>query len=268
MVASIVAPQARAEVSSSELPVLTGTDIHTIQSDSVGDAFTLYVRVPPEAASEPERKFPVIYALDGDHTFPMMASAATQLSWSGALPPVIIVGIGYGTLDLENGNHRSRDLSPQPYREVPGSGGGAKFHAFLTEEAFAFIEKKYPVYPEQRYLFGHSLGGLFALYTYAKSPEYFKGIVAGSPYLNGQLDFLTEVATTTQSRTCKLFIATGDQEDAASFIDDLKPLREKLDSAWAADGTVEMVLLPGFDHFTMVAPSISMGLPFVFKEAE
>lgn len=150
-----------AEVSTSELPILTGTEVHTLHSESVGDDFVLYVHLPPEAFTEPERRFPVLYAMDGDHSFPMICSAVTQLSWSGAVPPVIVVGVGYGTLDLNNGNHRSRDLSPQPYPGAEDSGGGAAFHQFLTEDVFSYIEAKYPVDTEARYLFGHSLGGLF-----------------------------------------------------------------------------------------------------------
>lgn len=255
-----------AEVSTSELPVLTGTYVETIDSRTVGDAFTLYVRAPPEAAANPDKSYPVIYALDGDHTFPMMCSIATELSWSGAVPPAIVVGIGYGTLDLENGNHRSRDLSPQPFMDRPESGGGLKFHEFLIEEVFPFIEANYSADPDQRYLFGHSLGGLFALYTYSKSPDDFQGIIAGSPFLSGQLELLEETAGSATPRSCKLLIVTGDEEDSKLFIDDLEPLRSKLEDGWAAPDTFDIVLLPGFDHFTMVAPSISMGLRSVFEK--
>lgn len=253
-----------AEVSTSELPVLTGTEVVSIDSKSVGDDFILYVRVPPAATANPDQTFPVIYALDGDHTFPMMCSITTELSWSGAVPPVIVVGIGYGTLDLENGNHRSRDLSPQPYPGSPDSGGGSKFLEFLLTEAVPHIEASYPADPEQRYLFGHSLGGLFALYTYSKNADTFQGIVAGSPFLAGQLDLLNETAGDAAPRSCRLFIATGDEEDAKLFIDDLAPLKAKLDNSWAVPGSYETVLLPGFDHFTSVAPSISKGLKSVF----
>jgi len=254
-----------AEVSTSKLPVLTGTDVITVESTSVGDSFTIYVRLPPEAVAEPERTFPVIYTLDGDHTFPLVASVTTQLGWTGSVPPVILVGIGYGTLDLENGNHRSRDLSPQPFAGRPDSGGGPAFHSFLIKELFPLLESSYPIDSESRYLFGHSLGGLFALYTYAKSPEHFKGIVAGSPFLAGQLNLLSETADGSEQRACRLFIITGDEEDATYFIDDLKPLGAAIET-WATPDSFEIVLLPGFDHFSMVAPAISKGLKVVFAE--
>lgn len=255
-----------ADVSTSQLPTLAGTEIRTITSKSVGDDFVLYVLLPPEAAAEPERTFPIVYALDGDHTFPIVASAKKHIGWSGTFPPIIIVGIGYGTLDLDEGNHRSRDLSPQPYEGGVESGGGARFHRFLIEEAFPYIEAHYPADPENRYLFGHSLGGLFGLYCYAKSPASFKGIIAGSPYLDGQLELLAEVAGDTPPRSCKLLTITGEEEDHTDFIKDLEPLQKFLETKWAQPDTFEIVLLPGYNHFTMVAASISKGLEDIFED--
>lgn len=43
--------ETKADVSTSELPVLTGTKIHRLKSSAVGDSFVLYVRVPPAAAA-------------------------------------------------------------------------------------------------------------------------------------------------------------------------------------------------------------------------
>ncbi|MBC2604732.1 alpha/beta hydrolase [Pelagicoccus albus] len=257
----------RADVPTSELPILVGTEIQRIESEDIGDEFYFYVRVPPEAAIDPGRSFPVIYALDGDHSYPLMSSVATQLGWSGSVPPVIIVGIGWGTLDLNGGNNRSRDLSPQPYSGAADSGGGPAFLKFLETEAFPLIEEEYPVDTDKRYLYGHSLGGLFSLYAYCEKPELFTGIVSGSPYLLGQLDFLSTAAASFEGkRDCKLVVISGDEEGKAEFLDDLEPLEKLLETTWATEGSYEITVLPGFDHFTMVAPSISMGLKSVFAE--
>lgn len=246
-------------------PVMEGSIVHTLSSAKVGDSFKVYVRLPPEAAEHPERTFPVVYTLDGDHTFPLMVSAATEVGWSGAVPPVIIVGIGWGTLDLENGNHRSRDLSPQSIPGFEGTGGGPAFLSFLTTEVFPWIEANFPADTEQRYLYGHSLGGLFALYAYAKEADQFAGIIAGSPFLADQLDFLNQVAAARRGpRACRLFVTTGEQEVPDLFLQPLDRLRELLASNWAEPESYEIVLQPGFDHFTMVAPSISRGLSAIF----
>jgi predicted alpha/beta superfamily hydrolase len=264
--ALLLTPLVNAEVSTSELPVLSGTSIHRLQSASVGDDFVLYVRTPPAALSDPTRRFPVIYTLDGDHTFPQVAAIATQLGWGESVPDAMIVGIGYGTLDLDNGNHRARDLSPQPWPDLPESGGGAKFLQFMIEEVFPFIEGEYPVDPEKRYLFGHSAGGLFSLYAYAKTPDRFAGIAAGSPLLMGQLDFLFDIDAGEEPRKTNLFIATGSKEDPQLFINGLERLRQHLASDWATEGTSEIVLMPGFDHYTSITPAISRGLQAIFAE--
>jgi predicted alpha/beta superfamily hydrolase len=265
-VALLLAPLVNADVSTSELPVLSGTSIHRLDSASVGDGFVLYVRTPPVALSDPTRRFPVIYTLDGDHTFPQVTAIATQLGWGGSVPDAVIVGIGYGTLDLDNGNHRMRDLSPQRHPDYPESGGGARFLQFMIEEVFPLIEGEYPVDSEKRYLFGHSLGGLFSLYAYAKAPAAFAGIAAGSPFLQGQLDFLFAIDAGEKPRKTNLFIATGTLEDPQLFIDGLERLRKQLASDWATEGSSEIVLLPGFDHYTAITPAISRGLQAIFAE--
>ena len=257
----------QADVSTSSLPVMTGTQVIDLESKVVGDSFKLYIRPPEVADAKPDATYPVIFTLDGDHTFPQMASIMTQISWAGHVPPAVIVGIGYGTLDLENGNHRSRDLSPQPFPGRPESGGGDQFLSFLLEEVIPFLESKYPIDSEERYLFGHSLGGLFALYAYVEAPETFAGIIAGSPFLKGQLPLLDSIAKQAENagaRSCRLFVSTGGQEDAGFFLNDLPALTDHLESDWAATGSFEVTQLPDFDHFTMVAPSMANGLRFVF----
>jgi predicted alpha/beta superfamily hydrolase len=164
-------------------------------------------------------------------------SARRKKALKNRMPAAIIVGIGYGTLDLENGNHRSRDLSPQAFPGRPESGGGPRFLEFLLEEVMPLLESNYPVDPETRYLFGHSLGGLFALYAYIEEPEAFAGIIAGSPFLKGQLPFLSKLASGVDRpsrRSCRLFVATGDQESADFFINDMDALENYLTSGWAA----------------------------------
>jgi predicted alpha/beta superfamily hydrolase len=264
--ALLLAPLVDAEVSTSDLPVLSGTSIHRLQSESVGDDFVLYVRTPPGAVSDPTRRFPVIYTLDGDHTFPQVAAIATQLGWGESVPEAVIVGIGYGTLDLDNGNHRMRDLTPQQHPDFPETGGGAKFLQFMIDEVFPLIEGEYPVALRKRYLFGHSAGGLFALYAYAKVPGQFAGIAAGSPFLLGQLDFLFDIDAGEEPRKTNLFIATGSEEDPQMFVNGLERLRQHLALDWATEGSSAIVLLPGFDHYTSITPAISRGLQAIFAE--
>ncbi|HKK23175.1 MAG TPA: alpha/beta hydrolase-fold protein [Pseudohaliea sp.] len=265
VVALLWPPLVNADVSTSELPVLSGTEIHRVDASAVGDSFVVYVRMPQGALADPDRRYPVVYGLDGDHTFPQLTAITTQLGWGGSLPEVITVGIGYGTLDLDKGNHRMRDLSPQGSSDFPESGGGPKFLEFMAEQLFPLIESQYPADPERRYLFGHSLGGLFSLYAYAQAPELFAGIAAGSPYLQGQLDFLFSIDDGDTPRATNLFIATGDRENPDMFIDDLDQLRGQLASDWATTGSTEIVLLPGFDHYTAITPAMSRGLQAIFN---
>jgi pimeloyl-ACP methyl ester carboxylesterase len=75
-----------------------------------------------------------------------------------------------------------RDALPAMFREGSGPlGGAAAFLAFLDDEVKPAVASTMQVDEHRQALFGHSLGGLFALYVLFKHPESFDTYVAGSP---------------------------------------------------------------------------------------
>lgn len=116
------------------------------------------------------KKYPVIYLLDGDAHFLSTVGIVQQLSQAngnGVLPEMIIVGI-------ENTN-RLRDLTPNPElgKEHP-------FISFLSNELIPFIDKNYNTAP-YKVLIGHSLGGLTAIDLLTNKPELFNAYIAIDP---------------------------------------------------------------------------------------
>ena len=63
---------------------------HTLKSAAVGDTFVVQVRVPASYA-DGEKKFPVLYVLDGDKCFGLAADTAEWLAWAKEAPELIIV---------------------------------------------------------------------------------------------------------------------------------------------------------------------------------
>jgi predicted alpha/beta superfamily hydrolase len=74
-----------------------------------------------------------------------------------------------------NVNQRFRDLTPTPAGQN-GAGGGPKLLAFLKDELIPYITKKYPS-NGSNILWGHSLGGLFVLYTLFTEPQLFDAYI-------------------------------------------------------------------------------------------
>lgn len=251
-----------------EIPVLANVSKHVVVAPESGESYTIFLRLPPEALADPERKFPLLVTLDGDHLFPQLVAMATQMGWGAGLPPVIVAGIGYDTLDLNGGNHRSRDYSPFPLEAFPGSGGGEAFLSFLLTTALPRIAEEAPVDADQRYLLGHSLGGLLTLYAFATEPEAFAGFLVASPFLQGQTEgiFSAAQAASPASTPSKVFVATGGDEDHDAFLAGLPAVEAWLGESCPHAQESVVKVIPGFLHYNSVMPVYAQGLLFLLVE--
>lgn len=178
---------------------------HKIASQAVGEDRTILVRVPM-SYDRTDAKYPVVYMLDAHAPQNvMMAGLVEQQFWGGVMPDVIVVGI-------QNTN-RLRDMTPTP-GDRPGAGGAANFLRFIETEVIPFVEKNYRTEP-YRIVAGHSLAGLFAVYTLLERPDVFNGYVAASPVLHWDKGYLLKRAEEAFAKLPKwnkrLFIGLGDE---------------------------------------------------------
>ena len=111
------------------LPALHG-DYFELQSEKVGRPFHIYVRFPERYESE-DARYPVVYLLDGDSLFPILASNHLFLSYDEGLPEALVVGIAYGSFD-PSVNKRSFDFSAAAPDGGPDEGGAPAFVAFTS----------------------------------------------------------------------------------------------------------------------------------------
>ncbi|MEL7046816.1 MAG: alpha/beta hydrolase-fold protein, partial [Pseudomonadota bacterium] len=80
------------------LPAIAG-DYFRYESDAVGRGYHIYVSLPQSYGREPERTYPVVYVLDGDSLFPIIAPTHLFLTFDYDLPEAVIVGIAYGSFE-------------------------------------------------------------------------------------------------------------------------------------------------------------------------
>src|SRR5207248_8025826 len=80
------------------LPALKG-DYFALRSSANGAPYHIYIRYPEGYASEPPRRYPIVYLLDGDSTFPLLAPQHLFIHYDDKIPEAIIVGIAYGPFD-------------------------------------------------------------------------------------------------------------------------------------------------------------------------
>lgn len=152
-----------------------------------GETYRIYVSWP-DGATAPDEGYPVLYVLDGNAMFAGFAEARRiQGVYDNGLEDMIVVGIGYPNEELYDGR-RLGDFTPpirnealaELFRDYP-SGKREQFKAFLLSELRPEIARRYPVDAGRVSLFGHSLGGLFALHLLYSEPGAFHTLIAASP---------------------------------------------------------------------------------------
>jgi predicted alpha/beta superfamily hydrolase len=282
-----------ASLESAPAVTIAASELYTIESTNVGDDIRVSVALPSSYDDSDER-YPVIYALDANRRawFGTYADIARVGASVGELPETIVVGIGYDKGWREVLAARTRDFTPTRdveqearLRERVGelsepivSGGAATFLRFLQEELFPFIEARYRVEPSRRVIFGHSLGGTFALYVLFHEPQTFTDYVIGSPsiwYGNEEaLKSEKAYAEAHEDLSARLFLAVGALEEQkdnarsrrAAMVSNLVELSRRLESRGYPGLALERVVFEAETHNGVVPPTFSRGLRFVFRE--
>jgi predicted alpha/beta superfamily hydrolase len=199
-------------------PVVVGQK-HAIHSRILNEDRSYDIYVPASYRWASDRRYPVLYLLDGESNFLHTAGSVSFLSSQGELPEVIVVAI--------TSTVRVRDYTQTDWSSHWVGGGGAKgFKSFLSRELIPRIEKEYRT-NGFRILSGHSAGGQFALYTLTSEPSLFNAYVAISPSLNWDDHLpqksLEESFAHTDSMRAFLYFAWSDDSGQA-FADDQRLL--------------------------------------------
>lgn len=131
---------------------------------------------------------PAFYMLDGNAAAMVLDQAMLAELAQGAAP--VLVFIGYDNDLRIDSAARTRDYPAWIDRADDGSGqvkefgGGAfAFMDLLERRVKPEVERRARIDPQQLTLWGHSLGGLFALTTLYVRPAAFQQYVAASPSL-------------------------------------------------------------------------------------
>ncbi len=215
LVASSIPAAGMAQELEKHIPALSGTEYFQHDSDITGTTYHIFVKTPADIPAD-GKKMPVIYMLDGDTTFPLIAAYSQYMLFPGEMPPAIIVGIAYGTRDPAV-NMRNRDFTT-PAETNPQYGGADRFLSALENEIMPRVEAMAPADPQQRIIVGQSLGGQFVLHTAFQRPGLFDLSIAVNPALHRNLSTYLQAldnAAETQQQS-SLYVSSA-QYDAKVF---------------------------------------------------
>jgi|CXWL01.1.fsa_nt_gi predicted alpha/beta superfamily hydrolase len=174
------------------------------------------LHLPASYGSDPERRYPVIYVLDGSSQASHTARSAALLARIGVMPEVIVVGIP------NVGDHgRERDYTPPGMRQDAEASDGPigqadRFLAFLRDELIPRIDTDYRT-ARPRTLAGWSRGGLFVVHSLLAEPDLFDARLALSPALWREDDVIVtrlgDFLATSPDLGGFLFLSLGDEEN-------------------------------------------------------
>ena len=268
---------------------LPASELRELHSEILQQDFMIYVQLPLVYDPQRERKYPVMYATDGNRAFPMVANVATVLGFPDTgFPQVVVVGIAYRIASMADwAAWRTRDLTPTPNeatdqywtdlllkmtgddsREVR-SGGADRFLEFITDELVPFIEAEYNVAADDRTLAGYSYGGLFTLYALFERPGFFQRYFAGSPSIryDDELMFRVEeaFAATDEALAGRLFMSAGELE-GEQIVGRVTRMAEILEARAYPGLEVHTYVVEGEGHRSAYAASIMRAFTWLYGE--
>lgn len=195
---------------------------HSIHSAILNEERNYEVYLPDSYAWAKDRRYPVLYVLDGESDFLHTAVSVGFLAAHGEIPEMIVVGI--------ESTARVRDFTQTDWPEAwVGGGGAGNFKRFLSTELIQSIEQAYRT-DGFRVLSGHSAGGQFALYCLTSEPALFRAYFALSPSLDWDHNLpqrsLEKAFESTRKLEAFLYVARSD--DAGRPLADYERLVQTL----------------------------------------
>ena len=239
----------------------------------------------------PDYSWVGLYLLDGNATF----LAARDMLAENPDMQAVLVGIGYPTDDkVEIIRLRYIDLTPPTPSELipthdgaptPQTGGRDAFLAFITDELKPEIERRHNIDTSHQTLFGHSLGGHFALSALFRNVGGFQTFAAADPavwwngrsLLDEQAAYLSKSGEKAEKR---LLIETagtrierpGTDKATAERLARLRSGPNGKDVAIALENTPGLhVAYRGFpdeSHGSLIAPSVRDSLDFALRKRD
>ena len=207
----------------SQVPIVVGQS-QVIHSNILDENRIYQVYLPESYQWTVDRKYPVLYVLDGESNYLHTVGSSSFLSAKGEIPEIIIVAI--------TSTVRIRDFTQTDWSSHWIGGGGAKnFKNFLLKELIPQIERDYRT-NGFRILSGHSAAGQFVLYALTDQPSLFNAYFAISPSLNWDNSLpqrsLEESFSKTDSLKSFLYFAWSD--DSGGALEDDHKLLETLET--------------------------------------
>jgi hypothetical protein len=237
-----------------------------LSSSETGTEYWIYIHAPnPKKEPGP---WPVMVFLDGDNQFADGIAGYKKVRAKKTVPPLLLVGVGYGASYGQPTNRRGRDYTPTHHAFEPTSGGAKAFLQFLRGTLWRELKRRYSVHPKSRGIGGHSLGSLLVLYALFQEKPFFSHHLASGPSIWWDDRAILGQAKRLRARQAKLrsqlYLGVGGK-DSESMLGDLGLLEAQLAKKPFAGLRITSECFPDRTHYTTEKDTFPAGLTTLFS---
>lgn len=262
------------------------TEVVDIHSAGLHRDYQLFVALPESYASQPQRRYPVVFVTDANYAFPLVRAISRRVGDHGqGLEDFILVGLSYAKGDTPVYSRRRdytptprgpRDASPEASGRPVVHGGAEDYRLHIRDEVFPEIARRYRADMRHKVFAGHSYGALLGAHILFTQPGMFSDYILGSPSLwyDGRVMFQRESAYAGAQRDlpANVYLAAGDYERAnpgskdprfdseGDLVGDMQRFGQALSARHYPGLSVHSEVIAGEDHLTVAPIIITRGL--------
>ncbi|MGW8281965.1 MAG: alpha/beta hydrolase [Gemmatimonadota bacterium] len=227
-----------------------------VHSDVLGETIVFRVHTPVEYGSDSERRFPVIWVLDGSSQGEGVHRATRTLSRISAAEPSIVVEVPHTSAG------RTEDFTPPHDLQTTAGGQADRLLRLLESEAMPAVNQAFRT-DSVNVLVGYSLGGLFSLYAFTESPMLFDAWLVFSPSVwvgdEAIIPVLDQALREPREIDTYLFVSVG-ADEGGDMRSGVEAVRAALETAAPAGLDWRVEITVGADHFSNLELSYPVAL--------
>ena len=213
--------------------------------------------MPASYSKNKDKKYPVLYLLDGDYLFDPFYGALSYGEYWEDIPETIVIGIN------QNANNKREDDSDFDQNEGVPTGTGANFFEFIGGELLPYIEKKYRTAPF-RIIAGHDATAGFLNFFLYKDQPLFNAYISLSPDLVPEMENILPARLSVIKQPVFYYQSTA----AGDLLKKDNPLKTLTESLQALENPYFNYKFDDFksaSHYSLVLYSIPSALYQIFE---
>lgn len=238
-------------------PLSAQVKVEEIASKKLNATREITILTPPSYATDKNKKYPLLFLLDGDYLFDPFSGIVSYTEYWNDLPEVIIVA-----LTQDNAEQREFDTQTAEQNGLPFD-QSEKFFEFLAYELVPSLEKNYRVAPF-KIIAGHNMTANFMNYFLFKEKPVFNAFISMSPELAVNMETQLPEQLAKLKSPVYYYLATADG-DLASQQKAIKALDANIKAVTNPNLKYFFDDFRGASHYSLVARAIPASLYDIFS---